>query len=97
MIRKHVMGRFTNGNYYSHILEIALIAEESGNTFHSYVPLNSSVPKRVQQLPGITNKTIKSVGLPFSGVMDELVVFFIVNRCIVKRNGHSAMEDGYIS
>ena len=27
---------FTNGNYYlSDILEIALVAEESGNTFHS--------------------------------------------------------------
>ena len=68
---------FTNGNYYlSDILEIALIAEESVNAFHSFVPPHYSVPKRVQQLTGITNKTIKSLGFPFREVMDGLVEFF---------------------
>ena len=43
---------FTNGNYYlSDILEIALIAEESVNAFHSYV----SLPKRVHKLTGIAH------------------------------------------
>ena len=66
----------TNGNYYlSDIFEIALIAEESGNAFHSYITLQYSVPKRERQLTGITNKTIKSLGLPFRGVMDGLVDF----------------------
>ena len=32
---------FTNGNYYLvDILEIALLAEESGNVYHSYVKMN---------------------------------------------------------
>ena len=67
---------FTNENYYlSDILEIALIVEESGNAFHSYVSLHYSVPKRVQQLTSITNKTIKSLGLPFREVMGGLVDF----------------------
>ena len=67
---------FTNGNYYlSDILEIALIAEESGNAFLSYVSLHYSVLKGVQQLTGITNTTIKSLGLPFREVMDGLVDF----------------------
>ena len=67
---------FTNGNcYLSDILEIALVPEDSGNTFHSYVPLHYSVPKRVQQLTGITNKTIKSLGLPLREVMNALVDF----------------------
>ena len=66
----------TNGNYYlSDILKVSLLAEESGNAFHSYVLLHYSVPKRVQQLAGITNKTIKSLGLPFREVMDGLVDF----------------------
>ena len=59
-------------NYLSDIFEIALLAEVSGNDFHSYVSLHYSVPKRVQQLTGMT---IKSRGLPFREVMDGLVEF----------------------
>ena len=67
---------FKYGNYYlPDILEIALVAEESGYTFHSYVQIHCTVPKRVQQLTGITSKTIKSLGLPFREVMDGLVEF----------------------
>ena len=43
--------------------------------FHSYVSIHYSVPKRVQQLTGITNETIKSLGLPFRDVLDGLVEF----------------------
>ena len=61
---------FTNGNYnLLDILEIALIAEESGNAFHRYVSLHYSISKRVQQLTGITNMTIKSLG-PFRKEID---------------------------
>ena len=50
---------FTNGNYYlADILEIALVAGESANVFHSYVKIHYSTPKRVRQLTGITNRTI---------------------------------------
>ena len=67
---------FTNGNYYlADILEIALLSEESGNVFHSYVKINYSVPQRVQQITAITNSTIKALRLPFREVMDGLVEF----------------------
>ena len=67
---------FTNEyNYLSDIFEIALLAEESGNDFHSYVSLHYSVPERVQQLTGITDKTIKSLELPLRKVMDGLADF----------------------
>ena len=57
------------------ILKIALVLEESGYAFHSYVSLHYSVPQRVQQLTGITNNTIKTLGPPFREVMDGLVAF----------------------
>ena len=67
---------FTNGNYYlADILEIALVAGESGNVFHNYVKIHYSIPKRVRQLIGITNRTTKSLGVPFSTVLDGLVEF----------------------
>ena len=40
---------FINGNYcLVDILEIALVTEESGNVYHSYVKINYSVPKKAQ-------------------------------------------------
>ena len=45
---------FTNGNYYlADILEIALIAEDSGYVFHSYVQIHYSISRRVQELTDI--------------------------------------------
>ena len=68
--------KFTNGNYYlADILEIAVVAEESGNIYHRNVKIHYSVPKQVQLLAGITNKTIETHGVPFRGVMDGLVAF----------------------
>ena len=67
---------FTNGNnYLVDIMEIALVAEKSGNVFHSYVKINYSVPKQVQLLTGTTNRTIETHGVPFRDVMDGLVGF----------------------
>ena len=72
---------FTNGNYYlADILEIALVAGESGNAFHSYVKMHYSVPQRVQQLTGITKSTIKTLGLPFREVIDGLVKFLYLEE-----------------
>ena len=82
LVSTHIMGKFyldlefTNGNYYLvDILEIALVAEESGNVFHSYVKIHYSVPQRVHPLAGITNITIKSLGVPFRTVIYGLVEF----------------------
>ena len=67
---------FTNGKYYLlDILEIALLAEENGNVYHSYVKINYSIQKQVQLLTGITNRTIETHAVPFRNVMDGLVEF----------------------
>ena len=67
---------FPNGNYYlADILEIALVAGESRNIFQSYVKIHYSVPQRVQQLNGVTNSTIKSLGHPFREIVNGLVEF----------------------
>ena len=67
---------FTNGNYYlAEIVGIALVAGEGGYAFHSYVKIHYSLPKIVQRLTGVTNRTIKSLGHPFREVMDEFVEF----------------------
>ena len=55
-----------------------LLAEESGNVYHSYVKIYYSVPKQVQLLTGITNRTIETHGVPFRNVMDGQVEFI---RC----------------
>ena len=57
------------------ILELALLSEESGYAFHSYVKIHYSAPKRVQQSTGITNMTIRFRGLPFGEVMAGLTEF----------------------
>ena len=76
------MGRFyldveyTNGNYYlADIIEIALVAEESGHVFHSFVKIHYSVPRQVQELTNITDNIVRTVGLPFSVVMNGFIDF----------------------
>ena len=76
------MGRFyldtkiTNDNYYlADIIEIALVAEDSGNAFHSCVKIPYSIPRRVKQLTNITNETVKSIGLSCRAMMNALVDF----------------------
>ena len=67
---------FTNGNYYlADIIEIALVAEESGHVFHSYVKIHYPIPKQVKLLTNITDKTLKTIGLSFTVVMQGLVEF----------------------
>ena len=67
--------KFTNGNYYLvDILEIALMADESGNVYHSYVKINYSVPKQVQLLMGLQIELLK-LRIPFRNVRDGHVEF----------------------
>ena len=79
MGRFHLDMEFTNGNYYlTDIVEIAVVVEESGNIYHRCVKMHYSVPKQVQLLTGITNRTIETHVVPFRDVMDVLVAFI---RC----------------
>ena len=67
---------FTNGNYYlTDILEIAVVVEESGNIYDIYLKIRYSVPRQVQWLTGITNRTINTHGVPLRDVMGGLRAF----------------------
>ena len=82
---------FNNGNYYlEDTLEIALLEEESGNVYHSYEKINYSLPKQMQLLTGIANRTIETHGVPFRNVMDGLVEFIrreTTEQQIIKAHG----------
>ena len=67
---------FTIGYYYlTDIVEMALIAEESGNAFHSYIRIHCSIPKRVKELRNITDKTFAAIGCGFKESMTALMEF----------------------
>ena len=73
---------FTNGNnYLTDILEIAVVAEESGNIYHRYGKIHYSVPKQVQLLTGIRNRTIETLGFHLeTWRMDLLRLFYAKQR-----------------
>ena len=57
---------FTNGNYYlADIIELALLSEETGNVFHSYIRIHYLIPKRVKELTTISDDTLASIGCSF--------------------------------
>ena len=86
--------KFTNGNYYlTDILEIAVVAEDSGNVYHSYVKIHYSVSKQVQLLTGMTNRTIETHGVPFRDVMDGLIAFI---RCEATELAIIIAHGGYV-
>ena len=67
---------FTNGNYYlGDIIDIALHAEESGNTFHSYVQIHYLIPTRVKELTSISDDLLASVGCKFKDAMVSFLDF----------------------
>ena len=77
-----VMGKFfmdlefTDGNYYlADIIEIAVIAEESGNVFHMYVRIHYSIPKRVQELTRINDRILTNLGCSFTDVVIAMIDF----------------------
>jgi len=67
---------FTDGNFYmADIIEIAVIAEESGNVFHMYVRIHYSIPKHVQDLTRINDKILNNLGCLFTDVMISMIDF----------------------
>ena len=67
---------FTNGNYYlADIIEMAVIAEESGNVFHMYVRIHYSIPKRVQELTKINDRILTNLGCSFKDVVITMIDF----------------------
>ncbi|MAG86097.1 MAG: hypothetical protein CMB97_01635 [Flavobacteriaceae bacterium] len=65
---------FVNGNYYLvDIIEISLVAEDCGYTFHGYV--YTTILRQVQQLTHISNNTIRMIGLSFYKVMEGFFEF----------------------
>ena len=73
---------FTNDNYYlADIIEIALAAEDNGNTFHNYTRIHYSIPKRVKELTNITDKTLATIGCSFKDTWFHLSNLYIMNNC----------------
>ena len=67
---------FTNGNYYlADIIEIALLSEISGFTFHTYVKIDKCLPPVVRKLTGITDKMLLDNGLLFPIAFRKMVEF----------------------
>ena len=62
---------FMNGNYnLTDIIEMALIAEVSGNAFHSYIWIHYLIPKQVKEL---TNTLVVAIGCGFNDSMTALM------------------------
>ena len=75
------MGKFyldmewTNGNFYlGDIFEIAIVSEDSGNIYHSYVKMHYKLPQRIKFLCGICDEVLIN-GNTFKKVFQELTGF----------------------
>ena len=67
---------YTNGNYYlSDIIELALLAEHTGNTFHSYVRIHYLIPTRVKELTNISDDLLATAGCSFKDTIASLSAF----------------------
>ena len=76
MGRFYLDTEFTNGNYYlGDIIEMALLAEESGNTFQSYVQIHYLIPTRVKELTTISDDLLASAGCKFKDAMVAFLDF----------------------
>ena len=64
-----------------------MVTEESGNIYRIYVKIHYSVPKQMQLLTGITNRTVENHGVPFRDVMDGLVAFIRPEAAIIITHG----------
>ena len=76
------MGRFyldteyTNGNYYlGDIFEIAVLSEQSGYIFHTYIKIHNKLPSYVRKLCNITDTILEMRSEHFNDVMDDLIEF----------------------
>ena len=74
------MGRFyfdteyTNGNYYiGDIFEIAIVAEKSGNVYHSYVHIGYKILHYLKFMCNITDAILKEEGDTFNSVFNALI------------------------
>ena len=49
----------TNGNFYlGDIFEIAVVSEDTGNIFHSYIKIHYKLPHQVKFLCNISDETL---------------------------------------
>ena len=66
---------YTNGNYYlGDIFDIAVLSENSGYAFHSYINIRYKIPKYLKTICNTTDTMIKN-SQPFCKVMKELIQF----------------------
>lgn len=87
---------FTDGNFYmADIIEIAVIAEESGNCFHMYVRIHYSIPKRVQELTRINDGILNNLGCLFTDVMISMIDFIQSEQSVSDTNPIIVAHGGY--
>ena len=84
---------FTNGNYYlSDIIELALIAEETGKVFHRFVKIHYQIPNRVREL---TDETLANLGCSFTDMMTEMIGFIQCEQLDSNTNPIILAHGGY--
>ena len=76
------------------ILEIALLAEESGNVYHSYIKINYSVPKLVQLLTGIT-ELLKLTGFHLETRWMAMLNLFDVKEHTLNTKAHGGYAHNF--
>ena len=94
--------------YLADIIEMALVAEERGNAFHSYIRIHYSIPKRVKELTNITDRTLAAISCVAHGgyLHDFLIIltncmkynfndFGNLKDCLFMDSVHIFKDDGY--
>ena len=76
MTKFYLDTEYTNGNFYiGDIFEIALIAEESRNVFHTLIKIPSKVSNYIEFFCGIKNNILQSCGLTFQKCFTDMTDF----------------------
>ena len=67
---------YTSGNYYiGDIFEIAIVAEKSGDVYHSFVQIAYRLPHHIKFICNVTDDILKDEGLTFNNAFNSLIDF----------------------
>lgn len=67
---------YSNGNFYlGDIFELAVIAEKSGNVFHTFITIPTPLDSHVQFMCNITDNYLQTHGLSFKQAFASMICF----------------------
>lgn len=76
MGRYYFDSEYTSGNYYiGDIFEIAIVAEKSGDVYHSFVQIGYRLPHHIKFMGNITDTILKDEGRTFNNAFKSLIDF----------------------